>query len=153
MDRSLNPFHDAERLLGGIARMPASLAMPMDLSREGDTFVALIDLPGVDPSTIDVDIEDRTLTVRAERTPASPDEGRTWLTRERPSGTFARQLTLGTRVALDRIEADYDDGVLRLTIPMAEEAKPRKIAVAHTSTPTTIEAEAADGSDGSSEKA
>ncbi|UYG17544.1 Hsp20/alpha crystallin family protein [Brachybacterium huguangmaarense] len=153
MDRALNPFHDAERFLGGIARMPASLAMPMDLSRDGDTFVAEIDLPGVDPTTIDVDVEDRTLTVRAERTPSSRDEGRTWLTRERPSGTFARQLTLGTRVALDRIQADYDDGVLRLTIPMAEEAKPRKIAVAHSSTPTTIQADGSDTAGGASETA
>lgn len=144
MDRTMNPFHDAERFLGNLTRMPASLAMPMDLSREGDRFVAEIDLPGVDPATIDVDVEDRTLTVRAERKPSSPNAGRTWLTRERPSGTFARQLTLGTRVALDRIEADYNDGVLRLTIPMAEEAKPRKISVGHSSTPTTISGEAAE---------
>ena len=104
--------------------------MPMDLYRSGESFVAHIDLPGVDPGSIDIDVEDRTLTVRAERT-ASEDEGAQWLSRERPTGTFARQLSLGRGLALDRIEADYRDGVLSLTIPVAEEAKPRKISVSH----------------------
>lgn len=106
--------------------------MPLDLYRKGESFIARIDLPGVDPSTIDVDVEDRTLTVRAER-PAEESDGVQWLAHERPSGTFARQLTLGYGLALDRISARYTDGVLTLTIPVAEEAKPRKIEVTHTS--------------------
>ncbi|NUO91149.1 MAG: Hsp20/alpha crystallin family protein [Dermatophilaceae bacterium] len=121
-----------DRLLGeGLRGASASGSiMPMDLYRSGESFIAHIDLPGVDPSSIDIDVEDRTLTVRAER--RSPEaEDAQWLSRERPTGTFARQLSLGRGLALDRIEADYRDGVLSLTIPVAEEAKPRRITVSH----------------------
>lgn len=131
MARTFSPLHEMDRIFSDMTRTPTSLAMPMDLYREGDTYVAEIDLPGVDPTTIDVDVDDRTLTVRAERSHGGEDSERSWLAHERPNGTFARQLTLGTRVALDRIEAQYHDGVLRLGIPMAEEAKPRKISVTH----------------------
>lgn len=131
MARTFAPFQDMDRLFSDLTRTPASVGMPMDLYREGDVFIAEIDLPGVDPSSVDVDVDDRTLTVRAERKGNQGDAERSWLTRERPSGTFARQLTLGSRVALDRIEAEYSDGVLRLSIPMAEEAKPRRISVSH----------------------
>lgn len=124
-----DPFRDMERLMAETLRTPASSAMPMDLYRAEDSFVAKIDLPGVDPGSIDVDIEERTLTIRAER--REQEEVEQWLSHERPAGTFARQLTLGYGVALDRIEAGYEDGVLTLTIPVAEEAKPRKIQVAH----------------------
>ena len=125
-----DPFRDLDRLMSETLRTPAAAAMPMDLFRTDDHYVLNIDLPGVDPGTIDVSVEDRTLTIRAER--SARDEVNQWLLRERPSGTFARQLTLGYGVALDRIEAQYADGVLTLTIPVAEEAKPRKISVAHT---------------------
>lgn len=124
-----DPFRDLDRLMSETFRAPTSSAMPMDLFRRGEAFVARVDLPGVDPGTIDVDVEDRTLTIRAERSDETDVEQ--WLSHERPTGTFARQLTLGYGVALDRIEADYTDGVLTLTIPVAEEAKPRKIQVAH----------------------
>ncbi|MGC5585553.1 Hsp20/alpha crystallin family protein [Ornithinimicrobium sp. W1665] len=126
-----DPFRDLDRLMSETMRTPAASAMPMDLFRAGETFVARVDLPGVDPGSIDVDVEDRTLTIRAERREESDAEQ--WLSHERPAGTFARQLTLGYGVALDRIEADYTDGVLTLTIPVAEEARPRKIQVAHRS--------------------
>jgi HSP20 family protein len=129
--RSLDRTFD--RIFGDSLRAPAGSAgavMPMDLYRSGESFVAHIDLPGVDPASIDIDVEDRTLTVRAQR--SAPDaEGAQWLSRERPAGTFARQLSLGRGLALDRIEADYRDGVLTLTIPVAEEAKPRRITVSH----------------------
>ena len=128
---SFDPFRDLDRwLTNGLVRTPASVGMPLDLYRKGESFVAHIDLPGVDPATIDVDVEDRTLTVRAER-PARDEDGVQWLAHERPSATFARQLTLGYGLALDRISATYTDGVLTLTIPVAEEAKPRKIEVVH----------------------
>ncbi len=130
MATTFDPFRDLDRMLAGSLRTPAATAMPMDLYRTGETFVAKVDLPGVDPSTVDVDVEDRTLTIRAERRQA-PDGDVQWLSHERPTGTFARQLTLGYGVALDRIEADYADGVLTLTIPVAEEARPRKISVSH----------------------
>ena len=133
------PFRGMDRLLTDVLRSaPTSPAMPLDIYRQDENFIAMLDLPGVDPSTIDIDVEDRTLTVRAERRPTA-GEGAQWLTHERPTGTFARQMTLGLGLALDKIEASYADGVLTLTIPVAEEAKPRKIEVTHAQTPTTIE--------------
>ena len=140
MATTFDPFRDLDRMLAGTLRTPASTAMPMDLYRSGDHFVAKIDLPGVDPATIDVDVEDRTLTIRAERREQADGDVQ-WLSHERPSGTFARQLTLGYGVAPDRIAADYSDGVLTLTIPVAEEAKPRKISVSHTGGHQAIQSE------------
>jgi len=126
-----DPFRDLDRLFSSAFRTTAAgSAMPLDLYREGERFVAEIDLPGVEPGSIDIDVDDGTLTVRAER-PARTGEDITWLTRERPTGTFARQLSLGRGVSIDNITATYRDGVLRLEIPIAEEAKPRKIAVEH----------------------
>lgn len=128
-----DPFRTLDRLFGETMRGAtgsAGAVMPMDLYRSGETFVAHIDLPGVDPESIDIDVEDRTLTVRAQRQAPEAEDAQ-WLSRERPSGTFARQLSLGRGLALDRIEADYRDGVLSLTIPVAEEAKPRRISVSH----------------------
>ena len=141
MATTFDPFRDLDRMLASTLRTPASTAMPMDLYRSGDRFVAQIDLPGVDPASIDVDVEDRTLTIRAERRDHAEGEVQ-WLSHERPSGTFARQLTLGYGVASSRIEADYSDGVLTLTIPVAEEAKPRKISVSHAGGHQVIEGEA-----------
>lgn len=130
MANRFDPFREVDRFLGEALRTPAITPMPMDLFRVGEQFVAKIDLPGVDPSSVDVDVEDRTLTIRAERRDEDSSDVQ-WLAHERPSGTFARQLTLGQGVSLDKIEATYTDGVLTLTIPVAEEAKPRKISVTH----------------------
>jgi HSP20 family protein len=138
MARAFDPFTQVDRWFSDVARTPASAAMPMDLYRDGDVFVACVDLPGVDPASIDVDVDDRTLTVRAQRIIETTDEQK-WLVRERPTGTFARQLTLGYGVALDKIGAEYRDGVLSLRIPVAEGAKPRKIPVAHSGGATQIE--------------
>ncbi len=145
MARTIDPFRELDRWFSDVARTPASAAMPMDLYRDGDVFVTRIDLPGVDPGSIDVDVDDRTLTVRAQRKAETTDEQK-WLVRERPAGTFARQLTLGYGVALDRIGAEYRDGVLELRIPVAEEAKPRKISVTHGGAPTAIESGSVEGS-------
>ena len=128
MARSFDPFRTFDDLFAQALRTPTSVAMPMDLYREGDNYYVKIDLPGVDPSTIDVDLDDQTLTVRAERRPQATKDAE-WLTRERPAGTFARQLTLGSGLDAGNINAEYTDGVL--TIPVAEQAKPRKISVAH----------------------
>lgn len=136
MATRFDPFREMDRILNDALRTPATAPMPMDLYRQGEEFVVKIDLPGVDPSTIDIDVDDRTMTIRAERHDAPEDVQ--WLSHERPTGTFARQLTLGQGVALDRIEADYSDGVITLTIPMAEEAKPRKINVAHSERSTAV---------------
>ena len=131
MATRFDPIRDLDRFFTEVTRNPNSTTLPMDLYRDGEVFVAQIDMPGVDPASIDVDVEDRTLTVRAQRTSPVGEKDVKWMTRERTTGTYARQLTLGNRVALDRISADYQDGVLTLTIPVAEEARPRKINVNH----------------------
>jgi len=136
-----DPFRDIERFMNSTLRTPNTAAMPMDLFRRGDEFVARIDLPGVDPETIDIDIDERTLTVRAERVADSTADVK-WLSRERPTGTFARQLTLGYGLAVDKIDADYRDGVLTVTLPVSEESKPRKVTVNHVSGGHVIDAPA-----------
>jgi HSP20 family protein len=126
--RTTDPFRDFDRLtqqIFGTTNRPA--VMPMDAWREGERFVIEFDLPGVAPESIDLDVERNVLTVRAERVPRNGD----WemLASERPRGVFSRQLVLGDNLDLDAIEASYDDGVLRLLVPVAEKAKPRKIEV------------------------
>ncbi|MXG91107.1 Hsp20/alpha crystallin family protein [Nocardioides flavescens] len=124
--RTTDPFRDFDRLtqqLLGTTSRPA--VMPMDAWREGDRFVIEFDLPGVSPESIDLDVERNVLTVRAERVGRNGD----WemLASERTRGAFSRQLVLGDNLDLDRIEASYESGVLRLVVPVAERAKPRKI--------------------------
>jgi HSP20 family protein len=132
MATRFDPFAEMDRLLGQMFTSErAAAAMPMDLYRIGDHYVLHVDLPGVDPGSIDVNVEDRTLTIRAQRTAATEETDAQWLSRERAVGTYARQLTVGRGLALDKIEATYTDGVLTLTIPVAEDAKPRKITVTH----------------------
>lgn len=133
-----DPFRSVDRLLSDITRTPASVAMPMDLYRDGDDYIAQVDLPGVDPGSIDIDMDGATVTIRAERKSQVGADAQ-WLVRERAVGTFARQLTLGRGLATDKISADYSDGVLTLTIPVAEAAKPRKIEVQHTGRTQQIE--------------
>lgn len=138
-----DPFHEMDRLVGSmLGAQRDSAGMPMDLFRTGDHYVLNVDLPGVDPGTIDVSVEDRTLTIRAERSARTESDAQ-WLLRERPNGTYARQLTVGRGLALDKIAATYRDGVLALTIPVAEEAKPRRIEVAHEAESPRIEQAAA----------
>lgn len=124
-----DPFRELDRLsqqlLGGATRPSI---MPMDAYRQGDRLVVNFDLPGVDPSSIDLTIEKNVLTVKAER-PASTHDGAEALVAERPVGTFTRQLFLGDSLDADRIEAHYTDGVLAVTIPVHEAAKPRKVAI------------------------
>jgi HSP20 family protein len=101
--------------------------MLMDAWRDGDRFVVEFDLPGVNPDSVDLDVERNVLTVTAQRDQL--DEQAEFLAAERPRGVFSRQLVLGENLDLDRIEAAYRDGVLRLHIPVAEKAKPRKITI------------------------
>jgi len=128
-----DPFHDfdtvARQLLGapaGTARAPRF--MPMDLFKAGDHYVLNADLPGVDPGSIDVNVDNGTLTLKAERSLPS-DEGVQWITSERFGGKFMRQLSLGEGIDTDKIAATYENGVLSVTIPIAERAKPRRIEV------------------------
>jgi HSP20 family protein len=103
-------------------------AAPLDAYRDGDTFFVEIDLPGVDPATIDATVDRNVLTVRAERT-RTEREGVRRVISERPTGTVTRRLVLGDSLDTDRLEASYDAGVLTLSIPVAEKAKPRKIEI------------------------
>ncbi|KNX38481.1 Hsp20/alpha crystallin family protein [Luteipulveratus halotolerans] len=128
-----DPFRELERLtqqmvgMTGTTARPA--AMPMDAWCEDDEFVVELDLPGVEPSSIDLDVERGVLTVRADR--GDPSGEHELLAAERPRGVFSRQLVLGESVDTEHVSASYDRGVLRLTLPVAEAAKPRKIEVQH----------------------
>ncbi|MEV6062952.1 Hsp20/alpha crystallin family protein [Nocardia asteroides] len=124
-----DPFRDLDRWTQqafGTAAQPT--AMPMDAWREGDEFFVEFDLPGIDPDSLDLDVERNVVTVRASR--QGLDANRSMIAAERPRGVFSRQLFLGESLDTDRIRADYRDGVLRLSIPVAEKAKPRKIEIA-----------------------
>jgi HSP20 family protein len=114
---------------GGMTTARALSGMPMDAYRVGDNFVAHFDLPGVDPGSIDVTVDRNVLTVKAERQ-SDRQEGDEVLIAERPHGSYTRQLFLGDTLDTERIEAEYRDGVLTLTIPVAERAKPRKVQIA-----------------------
>ena len=126
-----DPFRDLDRLAEQVFGTPTRpAAMAMDAWRDGDTFEVEFDLPGVDPETIDLDVERNVVTIKAER-PAL-DKDLDMLASERPRGVFSRQLVLGENLDTEHIEAGYDAGVLRLHIPVAEKAKPRKIEITST---------------------
>jgi HSP20 family protein len=108
--------------------------MPMDAYRSGDEYVVVFDLPGVPADAIDLDVERNVLTVKAERRPAPVGDGVEMQVAERPLGVFSRQLFLGDMLDAERIEAAYDNGVLTLKIPVAAQAKPRKISISSNGT-------------------
>ena len=125
-----DPFREFDRLaqqILGAGTTSRPVVMPMDAWREGDTFVLEFDLPGVSSDTVDIDIERNVLTIKAER----PRRNGDWemLASERPTGLFSRQLVLGDNLDLEHVQADYDQGVLRLRVPVAEQAKPRKVQI------------------------
>jgi HSP20 family protein len=134
-----DPFRDLDRwtqqVLGTAAR-PA--VMPMDAWREGDEFVVEFDLPGVTEDSLNLDVERNVLTVHAERPGLNQD--REMVSAERPRGVFSRQLFLGDNLDADRIQASYHNGVLRLSIPVAEKAKPRRIKIASSDEKRSINA-------------
>jgi HSP20 family protein len=109
----------------------------MDLYRSGEAYVLHADLPGVDPGSVDVNVDNGTLTIRAERTLPQEQQSAQWITSERFTGTYMRQLSLGDGVDPENITADYSNGVLTVTIPVAERAKPRRIEVSAADTSTT----------------
>ncbi|ADB29860.1 heat shock protein Hsp20 [Kribbella flavida DSM 17836] len=130
-----DPFREldrmAQQLLGstgsGTWTRPATL--PMDAYRSGDEYVVAFDLPGVAPDAIELNVERNVLTIKAERRPTDVPEGVELQVAERPLGVFSRQLFLSDSLDTDRIQAAYADGVLTLRIPVAEQAKPRKISI------------------------
>jgi HSP20 family protein len=126
-----DPFREldrlAEQLLGTVAR---PVTMPMDAFEREGAFWVHLDLPGIDPDSIDLSVEQNVLTVHAER--PAPDVAQSELVAaERPYGVFRRQLFLGETLDVEHIEASYDAGVLTVKIPVAEEAKPRRIEISH----------------------
>jgi HSP20 family protein len=125
-----DPFRELDRLSeqGWPGLRTRQAVMPMDAYRRGEHFVVHFDLPGIDPSTIDLTVEKNVLTVSAERRIVR-GEGQEWVVAERRPGTFTRQLFLGDTLDTDAIAARYDHGVLTLEIPVAEKAKPRKVEV------------------------
>ena len=129
-----DPFRELDRLAqqlwGGDGRTRmGSLSMPMDAFRKGDVFLVQIDLPGVKDDAVELTVEDNVLTVKAERPSPATKEGVETLVAERPYGTFSRQMFLGDNLDVEKIEANYDAGVLTLTIPVDANAKPRRIEI------------------------
>jgi HSP20 family protein len=132
-----DPFRELDRLTQQASR-PA--VMPMDAYRRGDAFLVHFDLPGVEASSIDLTVEKNVLTVSAERR-FQPQDGDEALVAERPHGSFSRQLFLGESLDADHVEAHYENGVLTLTIPVAEKAKPRRVEVSSAGGGRAIDAE------------
>jgi HSP20 family protein len=126
-----DPFRDLDRLtqqmFGSVGTATRPSVMPMDAWRDGDVFLLEFDLPGIDPGSIDLDVERNVLTIKAERPPMGGEQE--VLAAERPRGVFSRQLILGDNLDLTHVDADYASGVLRLRVPVAEQAKPRKISI------------------------
>jgi HSP20 family protein len=126
-----DPFRELDRLaqqvLGSQGTVSRPSVMPMDAWRDGDTFLVEFDLPGVDPDSIDIDVERNVLTVHAER--SGPGREVELIASERPRGVFSRQLILGDNLDTDNVAAHYEAGVLTLRIPVAEQAKPRKVLI------------------------
>lgn len=138
-----DPFSDVETLARSVQSTQTGSArnprfMPMDLCKIDDHYVLTADLPGVDPGSVEVTTDNGTLTVTAHRSVRSEDAAQ-WLTNERFFGTYRRQISLGDGVDTSRIAATYDNGVLTVSIPVAEAVKPRRIEVAHGSSPQSIE--------------
>jgi HSP20 family protein len=129
MTMSFDPFSELDRFTSQLTQLrPGPRNMPVDLFREGDQYVLNADLPGVDPGSVDVDVDGHVLTIRAERT-ADSRQGASWLAQERPHGSYVRQFSLGDGIDTEHISASYDNGVLSVVIPLSERMKPRKIAV------------------------
>jgi HSP20 family protein len=135
-----DPFRELDRMAASLMdAQQGPRLMPIDLFRDGDHYVLNADLPGIDPGTVDVDVDGQLLTIRAERTPRGR-EGVKWLASERPSGSFHRQFNLGDGIATENISATYENGVLSVTIPISERAKPRKVEVQSNNTVQAVSA-------------
>ncbi|WP_433073580.1 Hsp20/alpha crystallin family protein [Dactylosporangium sp. CA-052675] len=135
------PFTEVHRFAQQLFGAPSTgtwshpAAMPVDAYRNGDEFVVVFDLPGVDQDAIDISVERNVLTVRAERRPLDLGESAQVTLSERPLGVFSRQMFLGDSLDTEHIRATYHNGVLALRIPITEKAKPRKVTVAGAAAP------------------
>jgi HSP20 family protein len=122
-----DPFRELDRALQRTEQFTRT-AMPMDAYRHGETFVVHFDLPGVDPASIDLEVERNVLTISAERS-WRPVDGDDVVAAERTHGSFRRQLLIGDGLDTEQMHASYEHGVLTLTIPVAEKSKPRKFFI------------------------
>jgi HSP20 family protein len=134
-----DPFREIDRRAEDFFRPPPTLQMPMDAYRRGDAFVVHLDIPGVDLDTINLTVEQNTLTVTAERSWPRAD-GDEVVISERPQGRWSRQLLLGDSLDPDRVAARYDQGVLTIQIPVAEQSKPRNVEITKGGAPEVVEA-------------
>ncbi len=129
MARTFDPFVELSRVAANRPQLRTSPRfMPVDVYRDGDRYVLNADLPGVDPASVDADVDNRVLTIRAQRT-ATKQEAAQWLSHERPTGAYLRRFALGDGVDAEQISARYENGVLSVVIPVSEKAKPRKIQI------------------------
>ena len=131
MAMSFDPFSELDRIaqaLSSSSRAGAPRFMPVDLFRDEDQYVLSADLPGIDPGSVDIEVDGQLLTIRAERTPDTR-EGSRWLAQERPHGSYMRQFSLGEGVDVTNISAVYDNGVLNVILPVSPKAKSRKVDV------------------------
>jgi HSP20 family protein len=129
MAMTFDPFAEFERLTAGLlGARSGPRVMPVDLFRDADRYILNADLPGLDPGSVDIDVDGQLLTIRAQRT-ADSAQGAKWIAQERPAGSYFRQFSIGEGVDSSAISATYDNGVLSVMIPVTEKAKPRKIEV------------------------
>jgi HSP20 family protein len=133
-----DPMREFDRALDQAWSQARQASIPMDAYRRGDSFVINFDLPGIEPSSVDLTVERNSLTVSAERR-WNPVEGDQVVANERRQGAFSRQLLLGDGLDTEEIEASYENGVLSVTIPVASSAKPRRIEVQSESSQQAID--------------
>jgi HSP20 family protein len=143
-----DPFRELDRLTQPAWSGGRAPFMPMDAYRDGDRFLVHLDLPGIDPGTIDITVEKNVLTISAERR-WNRDDAVEVVVAERPQGSFSRQLFLGEGLDAEHVDASYDNGVLTVTVPVAEQAKPRKVEISSSgSGARPIEATSTEATDG-----
>ncbi len=135
MMRFMDPVEEMDRMMSSFGGRLRGGIMPMDAFERGGLYTLRFDLPGVDPDQVDLTVEGNVLTVTAER-PIERTDDVTWLLRERPSGMHRREVRLGDRLDSSAIDASYDNGVLTVTIPMREEAKPHKVSISSANSTT-----------------
>jgi HSP20 family protein len=129
MAMTFDPFAELDRLAGNLlGTQQGPRFMPVDLYRDGARYVLTADLPGVDPGSVDIDVDGQLLTIRARRT-AETRDGVSWLAQERPHGSYLRQFNIGEGIDAEKIAAHYANGVLSVLLPVSERAKPRKVQV------------------------
>ncbi len=139
MLRFADPFEEIERAMTQFGGRWRGGIMPMDAYEKEGTYTLRFDLPDVDPDDVDLMVENNTLTVTANRRNEDTDDVN-WLLRERPTGNHSRQVRLSEALDTGKVDANYENGVLTVTLPMREESKPRKVNITASSSREAIEA-------------